>query len=63
MSARPRSAHQRGAILIESLIALALLSLGAAAMFRALDHFDAVGYAATRLGDEARAQFDQTEAR
>ncbi|WP_439890410.1 prepilin-type N-terminal cleavage/methylation domain-containing protein [Ralstonia sp. 25C] len=54
MSVRPRPARQRGAILIESLIALALLSLGAAAMFHAFDSIEAASYASRQLSAKAR---------
>jgi len=55
--------RQRGAILIESLVALAILSLGAAAMFRALDHLEATSHAASQLAAAARDQLTQSVAR
>lgn|GEM_PF-695897 len=55
--------RQHGAILIESLIALAILSLGAAAMFRAFDNLRALSHAANQLGVDTRAQLGRTEAR
>jgi len=63
MSAHPRTRRQRGAILIESLIALAVLSLGAAAMFRAFDYLEAVSHAASQLGTNTPAQPKQPETR
>jgi len=54
---------QHGAILIESLIALAILSLGAAAMFRGFDNLQATSHAANQLGVDTRAQLKRTEAR
>ena len=60
---RAQSRRQRGAILIESLVALAILSLGAAAMFRAFDHLEATNYAANQLGVDARTQLEHTETR
>ncbi len=60
----PRTARrQHGAILIESLIALAILSLGAAAMFRAFDNLRAISHAANQLGVDTRAQLGRTEVR
>ena len=60
----PRTARrQHGAILIESLIALAILSLGAAAMFRGFDNLQATSHAANQLGVDTRAQLKRTEAR
>lgn len=56
MSAHRCPRRQRGAILIESLIALAILSLGAAAMFTAFDHLEAAGHAARMLADSARTR-------
>lgn len=61
MSAVHRSRSQRGAILIESLIALAVLSLSAAAMFRAFDYLEAASSAASQLGKDARSQLELTE--
>lgn len=55
--------RQHGAILIESLIALAVLSLGAVAMFRAFDSLQAISHAANQLGVDTRAQLERTEAR
>lgn len=55
--------RQHGAILIESLIALAVLSLGAAAMFRAFDYLEATSRAASQLGANARTQLEHTETR
>lgn len=63
MSARLQTCRQRGAILIEALIALAVLSLGAAAMFRAFDYLEAASRAASELGANTRVQLEQTEAR
>ncbi len=63
MSANHCSMRQHGAILIESLIALAILSLGAAAVFRAFDYLEATSRAARQVGTKARAQFAQPEAR
>ncbi|MBA9939380.1 type II secretion system protein [Ralstonia insidiosa] len=61
LTSRPHRPYQRGAILIESLIALAILSLGAAAMFRAFDFLEAANHEATRLDQGARARLDTTE--
>lgn len=63
MPVRHHINRQHGAILIESLVALAVLSLGAAAMFRAFDHLEATSHAARQLGAKARIQVDQTETR
>ncbi len=59
----PLQQRQHGAILIESLIALAILSLGAAAMFRAFDNLRAISHAANQLGVDTRAQLGRTEVR
>lgn len=59
----PFQQRQHGAILIESLIALAILSLGAAAMFGAFDNLEATSHAANQLGVDTRAQLEQTEVR
>lgn len=59
----PPLGRQHGAILLESLIALAILSLGAAAMFRAFDYLEAASHAARQLGADTRTQINQTEAR
>lgn len=61
MSARHRTCRQRGAILIESLVALAALSLGAAVMFRAFDYLETTSHAASQLGRDTRTQLEQTE--
>lgn len=61
MPIHPRTNRQHGAILLESLIALAILSLGAAAMFRAFDFLEAANHEATRLDQGARARLDTTE--
>ena len=55
--------RQRGAILLESLVALAILSLSAAAMFRAFDYLEATSRAASQFGVDARTQLDSAEAR
>jgi type II secretory pathway component PulJ len=55
--------RQHGAILLESLIALAVLSLGAAAMFRAFDVLEATSHAASEYGAQALATLNQTEDR
>ena len=59
----PSKRRQHGAILIESLIALAILSLGAAAMFGAFDNLETTSHAAKQLGADTRAQIEQTEVR
>lgn len=56
-------ARQRGAILLESLIAIALLSLGAAAMFRAFDVLEATSHVAREYSAQALATLAQTEGR
>lgn len=61
MSALHHNRSQRGAILIESLIALAVLSLWAAAMFRAFDYMEAASSAASQWGTDVRARFEQTK--
>ncbi|MRT01055.1 type II secretion system protein [Ralstonia pickettii] len=63
MPPRNHVTHQHGAILLESLVALAVLSLGAAAMLHALDHVEATSHAARALGVEARAYINETETR
>lgn len=54
---------QHGTILLESLVALAVLSLGAAAMFRAFDVLEATSHAASEYGAQALATLNQTEDR
>ena len=61
MSSRSYRPRQRGAILIESLIALALLSLGAAAMFHALEHLESTSHAARQLGKEVLDLLTESE--
>lgn len=58
-----RPNRQCGAILLESLIALAILSLGAAAMFRAFDYLEATSRAASQFGVNARTPLDSAAAR
>ena len=63
MPVRPHVTHQHGVILLEALVALAVLSLAGAAMFRALDYLEATSQAAHALAAEARAQTNQMETR
>ena len=63
MPVRPHVTRQHGVILLEALVALAVLSLAAAAMFRALDYLEASSQAARALAAEARAQTNQMETR
>ncbi|CAJ0775644.1 hypothetical protein LMG19083_00058 [Ralstonia psammae] len=61
MSLHLRPARQDGAILIESLIALAVLSVGAATFFRAFDYLEGLGHAASQLGAAGRSTLEQTQ--
>ncbi|MCO5398443.1 type IV pilus modification PilV family protein [Ralstonia soli] len=63
MSTRCCPRRQRGAILIESLVALAILSLGAAAMFTAFDHLEAASHATRTLSTSARTQLSASGTR
>ncbi|KJJ99464.1 hypothetical protein UB44_15235 [Burkholderiaceae bacterium 26] len=63
MPAHPHNRFQRGAILLEGLIALAILSLGAAAMFRTFDYLEATSHAARQLSDEGRRLLDFAQTR
>ncbi|CAJ0794548.1 hypothetical protein LMG7141_02960 [Ralstonia condita] len=49
MSAHHHLLRQHGAILIESLVALALLSLGAVTIFEAFDYLEATSRAASQF--------------
>lgn len=63
MSFCPRTNCQRGAILIESLVALAVLSLVAATICSAFDHLEATSRAASQLGAGVRIHLNPTETR
>lgn len=63
MSVRRPLPRQHGAILIESLVALAVLSLGAVSMFAAFDYLEATSRTASQRNADSRVLRDPPEIR